>query len=224
MRYLEILSTRLLSEKCMRYFNLAVFISVTGIAQAQHLDAIGPVYPIAEESALVMIMKKLQALEKTGALAKMQEKAKQRAIESIKNMPPVAGISTVKTPAARLVDPSVTYTKPIVTPDGKVVVAAGTRVNPLEIIMLSKRLVFFDGRDPEQCSAVKQLIDRDATRIKPILIAGSWLDLTKAWKTQVYYDQHGVLSKRLQINAVPSVVSQRGNQLLIQEIPAKELK
>ncbi len=49
-------------------------------------------------------------------------------------------------------------------------------------------------------------------------------DLTKAWKTQVYFDQRGTLSKRFGITAVPTVISQQGAYLQVDEVPAKDLK
>ena len=103
-------------------------------------------------------------------------------------------------------------------------VPAGARINPLEITGLSKTLVFFDGRDPAQREAVRLLVQKQQKRIKPILVAGSWLDMTRTWKTQVFYDQHGTLSKRFGIRAVPSLIRQEGKALLLEEIPAKELK
>jgi conjugal transfer pilus assembly protein TraW len=103
-------------------------------------------------------------------------------------------------------------------------VPAGARINPLTITNLSKRLVFFDGRDSEQVAAVHRMVQHDSKKVKPILIAGSWLDLTQSWKQQVYFDQQGVLSKRFGIQAVPAVISQHGDVLLHQEIPAQELR
>lgn len=72
---------------------------------------------------------------------------------------------------------------------------AGTKINPLDMTGLTKTLVFFDGRDPEQREAVGALLVAKGgqLKVKPILVAGSWLDLTKAWKTQVFYDQKGTL-------------------------------
>ncbi len=85
--------------------------------------------------------------------------------------------------------------------------------------------MFFDGRDPEQREAVARLVaSKGQLRLKPILVAGSWLDLTKVWKTQVFYDQQGVLSRRFGITAVPAVIRQQGRMLVLDEIPAKELR
>ncbi|MCG1040529.1 MULTISPECIES: type-F conjugative transfer system protein TraW [Burkholderiaceae] len=193
-------------------------------ANAVHLGSIGQTYPIGEESALDMMMKKLRQKERTGELKKLQEQAIQRSIDSVKHMKPVDGITTVTERAQRLIDPTVIYAKAVTTDDGRIVIPAGTRINPLDVINLTKTLVFFDGRDTAQCEAVRKLVAQGSARLKPILVAGSWLDLTRAWKTQVFYDQHGSLTQRFGIKAVPSVIRQQGKMLLVEEIPAKELQ
>lgn len=193
-------------------------------ANAAYLGAIGQTYPIAEESALDMIMRKLRRMARTGELKTLQEQATRRSMDSIEHMKPVDGIRTVTARAQRVIDPTVTYTTPVTTDDGRIVVPAGTRINPLDMISLTKTLVFFDGRDLAQREAVRKLVAQGSARVKPILVAGSWLDLTKAWKTQVFYDQHGSLTRRFGITAVPSVIRQQGQRLLLDEIPAQELQ
>ena len=158
---------------------VAMFISlIVPTTQAGSVGVIGPTYPIGEESALDMIMKKLREKERSGELKKLQEEAIRRSINGVKNMKPVDGISTVQSKAQRLIDPTVNYTKSITTDDGRVVVPAGTRINPLEIVPFTKKLIFFDGRDPEQREAVGRMLKTPGNRIKPILVAGSWFDLT----------------------------------------------
>jgi conjugal transfer pilus assembly protein TraW len=212
----------------MRFSKLiaALMIAATlPAAQAASLGTIGPTYPIGEESALDMIMKKLREKERSGELKRLQEEAIRRSMGSIKNMQPVEGITTVRARSQRLIDPTVTYTKPVTTDDGRIVVPAGTKINPLDMTGLTKTLVFFDGRDPEQRAAVGRLVAANGQlKVKPILVAGSWFDLTKAWKTQVFYDQKGTLSKRFGITAVPAVIRQQGKMLVLDEIPAKELR
>lgn len=55
-------------------------------------------------------------------------------------------------------------------------------------------------------------------QVKAILTAGSYLDLMKAWRTPVYYDQQGVLTRRLGIEQVPALVSQEGKRLRVDEL------
>lgn len=193
-------------------------------AHAEELGAIGPTYPIGEESALDVILRRLKEKERTGELKKLQQDAVRRSVSSAKNPRPVDGITTVLDRAQRLIDPTVTYSQAIKTDEGQIVVPAGAKINPLLVTGLSKRLVFFDGRDKAQTEAVRRMVAKNAAKVKPILVAGSWFDTSKAWKTQVYYDQQGRLTQRFGVRAVPTVISQQGDMLLLEEIPAKELQ
>jgi len=207
----------------MRFFKLMVLLTISSAAHAASLGQIGQTYPVAEESALAMIMKKLHDKEQSGELKLLQNAAIKHAMSSMSNRDAVAGVSTVVMRRQHLIDPTVTYEQALTTDQGEIVLPAGTTINPLNFMSLSKRLVFFDGRDAEQVAAVQHIV-RSGSNIKPILIAGFWLELTRSWKQQVYFDQKGVLSKRFGIRAVPSVISQQGDKLLCQEVPAKELR
>ncbi len=199
-------------------------LALATLGQAQTLAPIGPVYPIAEANALDMVMNRLQRMERSGELQRLQEQAVRRSLNSITRMRPLNGLTAVTHRAQRWIDPTVTYGQSITTDDGRIVVPAGTRVNPLEIMTLTRSLVFFDGRDPHQREAVRRLVSARPGQIKPILVAGSWLDLTRSWKTQVFFDQQGTLSRRFGVRAVPSVIRQQGRFLLLEEIPAKDLR
>ena len=193
-------------------------------AYAEELGVIGPVYPIGEKSALDTILNKLKEKERSGELQKLQQAAIKRSVNSAKNPAPVGGLVTAQERKQRFIDPTVTYDKAVTTDEGLIVVPAGSKINPLLVTSLSKRLVFFDGRDKAQTEAVHKMVLKYSTKVKPILVAGSWYDTSKAWKTQVFYDQQGKLSKRFGIEAVPTVISQQGGMLLLEEVPAKELK
>jgi conjugal transfer pilus assembly protein TraW len=86
------------------------------------------------------------------------------------------------------------------------------------VVSLSKHLLFFDGRDSEQVRRARRLIDHYGGKVKPILVAGSYLDLMKAWQLSVYFDQQGVLIRKLGITHVPALVSQEGSRLRIDEL------
>lgn len=214
-------SSKLWLRRCM--FSLAL-VAATPAALAADLGTIGPVYEIEEEDALAYIMRQLRAKEESGDLRAMQEAAVERSLRSIKHPAPVQGVTWVAERSSRLVDPTVVYPKEIRTEDGRLVVPAGAKVNPLVIMSLTKRLVFFDGRDPDQLEAVRQMVALEGKKVKPIMVGGSWLEATRAWGTQVYYDQKGVLTARFGIKAVPTVIRQDGQMLRLEEIPAKELK
>jgi conjugal transfer pilus assembly protein TraW len=99
-----------------------------------------------------------------------------------------------------------------------VLFAAGTVKNPLDVVSMSKHLLFFDGRDARQVKRARELIDLYRGRVKPILVGGSYLNLMKSWQIPVYYDQQGLLVRKLGITAVPAIVSQEGKRLRVDEL------
>ena len=187
-------------------------------AFAVELDVIGPTYEIGEPHLLQMIERRLRDMERSGELQRLEEQARGRGIESVKHPPPVAGLYPTETVRTYYVDPSFTLDRNILGPQGELLFAAGTRKNPLEVVSLSRHLLFFDARDPRQVGRARQLMATYRGRVKPILVGGSYLELMKSWLIPIYYDQHGLLTRRLGIAQVPALVSQEGLQLRVDEL------
>ena len=207
----------------MRALHRLVFISVmlglVPCARAGNLGTIGPTYPIAEKNLLEVIIARLRAKEVSGELQKLEQGARDRAAFAVNNPEPVAGLRRAAAARTYYFDPSFTLQTNVVDETGAVMFAAGTRKNPLDVISLSKHLLFFDARDPRQVSRARELIDHYHGKVKPILVGGSYLDLMKRWNKQVFYDQDGTLVRKFGITAVPAIVSQEGRRLRIDEVP-----
>ncbi|WP_374365191.1 type-F conjugative transfer system protein TraW [Piscinibacter sp.] len=209
----------------MRFPRLCVlFVAVLGLTpltRAENLGTIGPTYPIAEKSLLEVIMARLRAKEASGELKKLEQEARDRAAFAVNNPKPVSGLRRAEAPRTFYFDPSFTLQTNVVDERGAVLFPAGTRKNPLEVVSLSKHLLFFDARDPRQVARARELIDHYQGKVKPILVGGSYMDLMKRWNKQVFYDQDGTLVRKFGITAVPAIVSQEGQRLRIDEVPAK---
>lgn len=188
-------------------------------APAQNLGVIGPVYPIAEPDLLQVILAKLREAEATGALARLQHEAQSRARRMVEHPAPVPTVTKTTRPRTYYHDPTIEVPYPVTDAEGAVIASAGTRLNPLDTVTLSKRLLFFDARDAEQVTRAGQLLERYHGRVKLILTGGSHLDLGRKWKLPIYYDQQGTLIEKLRIRHVPALVSQEGRWLRIDEIP-----
>lgn len=199
-------------------FLLAVTLVIPGLARASDLGTIGPVYPIQEPHLLDFIRQRLQEKERSGELKKLEEQARARGIDAVTHPKPVAGIKLAETTRTFYFDPTFTLDRNLLDDKGKLLFPAGTRKNPLEIVALSKHLLFFDARDKRQVTRARELIAFYRGRVKPILVGGSYLDLMKSWRAPVYYDQQGVLTHRLGITQVPAIVSQEGLRLRIDEL------
>ena len=187
-------------------------------ARAMDLGVIGPTYEISEPHLLQMIEQRLRAKERSGELGRLEAEARKRGIATVKNPPPVTGLRPTDTMRTFYFDPSFTLDRNIFGPQGELLFAAGTRKNSLEVVSLSRHLLFFDARDPRQVGRARQLIALYQGRVKPILVGGSYLDLMQSWHVPVYYDQQGLLTRRLGITQVPALVSQDGLRLRIDEL------
>lgn len=197
---------------------VAALLIVGGKAGAVDLGTIGPTYEIGEPHLLAFIERRLREKERSGELQRLAEAARARGIDTVRQPPPVEGLRTTERPRTFYVDPSFTLDRNITDPQGRLMFAVGTRKNPLEVVSLSRHLLFFDARDPRQVKHARELSGRYAGRIKPILTGGSYLDLMKAWRVPVYYDQSGTLTRRFGIRQVPALVSQDGLRLRIDEL------
>jgi len=195
---------------------IALLLSFT--ARAQELGVIGPVYPIAEPSLLEVILAKLRDAEASGVLAQIQRDAKTNVKRAIDEPAPVINVTKTTRPRSFYYDPSLVVSQPITDGEGKVIVVAGTRVNPLDTVSLSKTLLFIDARDAAQVKRARALLDQHQGKMKVILTGGSYLDLMRRWERPVFFDQQGSLTTRLGIQHVPALVSQEGKRLRIDEI------
>lgn len=196
---------------------LGLMLGAAGV-RAMDLGVIGPTYEISEPHLLQMIEQRLRAKERSGELGRLEAEARKRGIATVKNPPPVTGLRPTDTVRTFYFDPSFTLDRNLLGPQGELLFAAGTRKNPLEVVSLSRHLLFFDARDPRQVGRARQLIALYQGRVKPILVGGSYLDLMQSWHVPVYYDQQGLLTRRLGITQVPALVSQEGLRLRIDEL------
>jgi conjugal transfer pilus assembly protein TraW len=186
-------------------------------AHAVNLGMIGPTYGIAEPHLLADIERRLREKERSGDLQRLIDQARARGAESVRRPAPVEGLRATDAARTFYVDPSLTLDRNIVDAQGRLMFAAGTRKNPLEVVSLTRQLLFFDARDPRQVRHARDLM-AGPKPVKPILTGGSYLELMKSWRVPVYYDQQGVLTRRLGIRQVPALVSQEGLRLRIDEV------
>ena len=176
---------------------------------------------MAEKNLLDVIMARLRAKEASGELKRHEQEARDRAAYAVNNPRPVDGLRRAQAARTFYFDPTFTLQSNVVDSAGAVLFPAGTRKNPLEVVSLSKHLLFFDARDPRQVARARELIEHYQGKVKPILVGGSYLDLMKRWNKPVFYDQDGTLVRKFGIAAVPAIVSQEGQRLRIDEVPVR---
>lgn len=184
---------------------------------AEDLGRYGATFNVVEQDGEVQLKNAVRQKLSNGGQEKLLKGAQQRAVAYYSNLPPLQNIRPVAESRVRTENLSVSVPKNIIDDKGKVVVAAGTVINPLAIRPLSKKVFFIDGRDRRQLDLVKT---RAAPQDKIILTAGNLFDVRQYLKRDVFIDQNpiGPLANRMKIHVVPSIASQSGVLLKIEEI------
>lgn len=195
---------------------LAVFF-VSATAQAKDLGSFGKTFPIGEESLLTVIENRLQMLSQDGGLEKHQKIVQDRVKKTVMNPEALPGLKRATEAKSFTYDPSITVPYDLKNPEGIVFQKKGTRINPLETRPLTKSLLIFDGEDLHQLEWALSQRAKDP-RTKLILVKGSPFTLTQEKQTPFYFDQGGVLVKKLGITHVPARVSQQDLRLLVEII------
>lgn len=189
----------------------------TTSAGARDYGQQGTTFPVVEVDMLAAIEAKLRAAQATGRIAAMQRDMQVRANARVRRPAPVAGISPARERRTWTYDPTITVQQDISDGRGRLIIARGTRVNPLDKVPMRTSLVFIDGDDPAQ---VRWAIgSTTALNAKVVLVKGAPLALMDATQRRIYFDQGGKISGKFGITHVPAVVEQAGRTLKVTEMP-----
>lgn len=223
---------RMLQYTFFLFFFLSPVHWTLSTAHARDFEVYGKIAPIEEVDPLQIIHQKLKAMEERGELERHNLELQKKTRASIERPKPVEGITKVPETRVFYYDPTYLVQEDIKDHQGQIIHAKGTRINPLEMVSLSQELLFFDGDDADQVAFTKEKL-KDAS-LKLILTNGAPLALSEELKTPVYFDQTGLLTKKLGIHHVPALVAQEtlhlpsgardkiGFRLRIEEINLKE--
>lgn len=187
--------------------------------EAKEFGTRAHIFPVKEEGFVTMIKRKLQEVD----LEKENKKMEQIARERVENPTPVKGLLSATESREFLHDPSYQLNEDAVLPCGKVLYAAGTRVNPLDHMDLERRLFFVDWRVDDQVEWLEERLknteksDPEKQSDMIILVGGSVFKAQEKLKRTVYFDQSGELTTKFGIKASPAQVEQEGKMLKVME-------
>jgi conjugal transfer pilus assembly protein TraW len=219
--------------------SLVVMLSVSlfsGASFAVDLGNVSHTFPVVEEGFVAMIKRKLGNVDIEKERIKMERIARDR----IENPQAVDGITPARSTRIFYYDPTYTLEEDAVLPCGKVLYTAGTKVNPLDHMVLDRRMIFVDARVKTEVEWLKEQIldaekreDKDITKDtiedRIILVGGSVFKLKDEiellgpeHREKVYFDQAGELTSKFGIKATPAVALQEGRFLKIEEISLEE--
>lgn len=204
-------------NRAARLLLAASLLAVAGPAVARDYGRQGTTFPVIEVDLLKAIEMKLRRAEASGEIAAMQRGMAKRAEARVRRPKPVPGISAARERRSWAYDPTITVQQDIKDAKGRLIIARGTRVNPLDKVPMRSSLVFIDGDDSAQVRWA--FGSTTAQNAKIILVKGAPLALMDAAQRRVFFDQDGSITGKFGIRHVPAVVEPAGRVLKVTELP-----
>jgi conjugal transfer pilus assembly protein TraW len=176
-------------------------------AQAEDLGTFGETFEIAERDLLREIKEKLEQMAADGALEREQQRMQKQITKEAQHPKAVSGIRHTTVPRKFEFDPSVVVTRDLKDHKGKVFAKKGERFNPLDILSMTKPLLFIYGDEEDHIFWTKMRL-RTYPTAKVILVRGSPFDVEKKLHREIYFDQSGLMTQKFGITQVPAIVYQ----------------
>lgn len=189
------------------------FPQAPALASGKDLGVHGRLYEIREEDMLSYVRRKAGEIE-MGALRESMERELEEsgARHSFVSL----GVPSATEERVRYVDPSVNVRNPLYDHAGAMIFPAGT-VNPLDHVPLSKSILVL-----REDQVKRALEETGKTGEKPILLLTDG-DVRRASSLagRMVYKATPFMLRRLQVEKVPSLVTQEGRKLRVREIVLK---
>ena len=204
------------------YFLVPSQADVATTATLVDYGVFGEVFEIAEKDLIAVIMQKLEAMQANGQLEAHQQQIQAKVKNNIERPQPVKDIVHTQTPRSYTFDPSIVVSKDLKDQNGNVFYKKGTAVNPLTIRPMTKPLLLIDGDASDHLTWAFKML-KTYPLAKLVFVKGAPLKIMKEIGLTIYFDQQGVICKRFGIKQVPALITQKDDQLLIQEMKAEDI-
>jgi conjugal transfer pilus assembly protein TraW len=198
--------------------SVALVLSFEISASATHLGIYGETFEISEEDLLEQIERRLSEMRASGELDRLEREFADRAKAKIKRPVPVLGITHTVEPRIWSYDPSWTSPEDIHDTEGRLVIAAGQTVNPLDAVRMRTPLLLIDGDEASHVDWAQRESELSPWGVKIILVNGAPFELEKTIQQPVFFDQEGLITTKFGIRSVPAKISQSGRELHVEEV------
>jgi conjugal transfer pilus assembly protein TraW len=186
-------------------------------AMAKNYGQRGEVFPISEVNLLKAIAARLHNMQSTGEFDRVNNQLRERTLAYVQRPTPVSGLSPATTARSFTYDPSMIVDRDIKDRDGRLIVAGGTRVNPLNVLPFKQTYVFFDADRKEELEYVLKTYPNRAD-VKLVMVRGAPLEAMKKYQRRFFFDQGGYLVNKLRIIHTPTVMVPAGDVLRLTEV------
>jgi len=194
-------------------------LSMTSATMASDHGVVGQTFPIIETDLLATIEQRLQRLQASGSIDRMNAEFARKAEARVRRPKPVDGITPATEARTWAYDPTIVIERDVRDQKGNLIAEGGRTVNPLDFVSVRQALVFVDGDDKAQMAWATSRYDD--LKAKIILVNGSPLEEMTARKRRFYFDQEGRITGKLGIRHTPAVAVQDGRVLKLTEVLLK---
>jgi len=180
-----------------------------GSGVVSQVDRLGPVYPVIEPdwSTWLPLQAERRLRERPLTLSRDQVR------EAIKRKMPEINLAEVKVSRTYTVDPSVQVGRPVSDHTGRILIPAGSRVNPLERLPFFRPIIVIDGRKANQVAWAGGLEEQPLI----LVTGGDLFALSDRFRRQVYPVPKALI-ERFAIERAPVMLSSRGGMIEIEEV------
>ena len=192
---------------------LIQFFPMATRASGKDLGVHGKLYEIREEDMLSWVKRKAGEIDMRALRESMEKKLEESYARH-------SSVSLDVPPATeervRYVDPSVNIRNPLYDHTGKIIFPAGV-VNPLDHVSLSKSILIL--REDQLERALEKITKKRGKLI--LLLTDGNIQKASSLAGQIVYKATPFILRRLQVEKVPSLVTQEGKKLRVKEIVLK---
>jgi conjugal transfer pilus assembly protein TraW len=202
----------------MRRILAAAFLCllIVSTALGRDLGTFGEVYDIVEKDALEELEEKARSVDFSKAMDRnaLAKRARNFTPEDVKE---TRMIGPARKDRTFLVDMTYTLERDIKDDKGNIVYPTGYVFNPLSYVAYPRTLVILNGKRPEHVRWFKESSYAKDARVTLLLTDGSCSELSKTLKRPVFYASTKLIEV-FSIQAVPSVVRQKGSYMEVTEV------
>jgi conjugal transfer pilus assembly protein TraW len=200
-------------------FGASIFLMASPCRAAIHnLGTFDRTYPIAERDALEEIKERVAHVD-WGRI--FNRERMEKAVKAYR--PDTPFLPRARHDIVKLVD--MAYTLDVDIPDGKggILYPKGYTFNPLDYVNFQRTLVVINGDDVSQVAWFSQSDYSKNLKTMLLLTGGSYYDLGEKLARPVFYVNADIVN-RLQLEAVPSIVHQKGRYMEVKEVAVPDKK
>ena len=179
----------------------------------------GPVEDIAERDLIEVMQEKVAAID--------WGKKKEDAINRYWDKQEFINLPRATKERRRLVDPSIIISGDIKDAEGNILVAKGTKINPLDMRGFDQAVVVFDPLDKGQLETVKRKVNELREKYRRVTLIVTQFSKTDGWNSykaltddldSLVFKLTSDIHTRFEIQYVPSIITADGRNFVVNEL------